>query len=197
MFCLHICRNQKKVLDPLGLSLYTAVSHYVVTERKSSPKATSASLWSHLLRPCFCALRNWLLVGWRGWGVALCTLDFPVVYDGVEPVLAMCPVSGRAFFTYLESLLCIQVLLLVTFSCAACGWMVCVLMLSLKTLQLRLAQVANAVTEVQWGGFSKVFWELGSNHDSETYADVSAWILSKSTRHWPPCQQHVFVDIKY
>lgn len=42
---------------------------------------------------------------------------------------------------------------------------------------------------------SPVFWELGSNHNSETYADGSAWIRSKSTRHWPPSQQYVFVDI--
>lgn len=88
-------------------------------------------------------------------------------YAGIEPVLAVCPVSGRAAFTYLNSLLCRQVLLLVTSTFAVCGRMVRVLiMLSPKTLQLRLAQVATALTGVQCGGSSKVLSELGSNSET-------------------------------
>lgn len=32
----------------------------------------------------------------------MCILAFPVVYAGVEPVLAMCPMSARAAFIYLN-----------------------------------------------------------------------------------------------
>lgn len=88
-------------------------------------------------------------------------------YAGIEPVLAVCPVFGRAAFTYLNSLLCRQVLLLVTSTFAVCGRMVRVLItLSPKTLQLRLAQVASALTGVQCGGSSKVLSELGSNSET-------------------------------